>query len=118
MRTNLIPAYPATSTRRKLSTTVNWGGGQDSPAPRDSSSTATCSAVTCRRIHLKRLSRPSLLIPRVSERDRLLPCGSQRWHQSEVSQKRKGAMAFKPSPLLLRCPYGVVGQAPNGQIKQ
>jgi len=27
-------------------------------------------------------------------------------------------MAFKPSPLLLRRPYGVVGQAPNGQIKQ
>ncbi len=27
-------------------------------------------------------------------------------------------MAFKPSSLLLRPPYGAVGQTPNGQIKQ
>jgi hypothetical protein len=58
---------------------------------------------------------PSLLIPRVSERDRLLPCGSLK----EVLQKRKGATASSRRPFLLRGVYGaVVGQAPNGQIKQ
>ncbi len=40
----------------------------DSPVLRDSSSTAACSAATCRRTPLKGASRPSLLLPRVNER--------------------------------------------------